>query len=745
MCDKKLLLAIFVLAAAATSAQVKTGIRPIDGLAHRILGDRDTLFEFVCQPDTIDYFQIEAIRKDKDTMFFIRYDCKIRITGNNDNSLATGLNYYLKHCAGVHVSWLACEPVELPSRFWSPYKPIRCEALVKKRFFLNYCTFGYTMTWWKWEQWERFIDWMALNGINMPLAITGQEAIWYEVWKEFGMTDEEIRSYFSGPAHLPWHRMANLDGFGGPLPMSWIEGQKELQQRIVTREREFNMTPVLPAFAGHVPARFAEMHPEADIRKLSGWCGFEPTRFLNSSDPLFPVIQKSFLEKQTALFGTDHLYGMDPFNEMDPPSWDPGYLADVAGNLYRSLTQNDSEARWLQMAWVFYYKRKSWTPERLRAYLTAVPPENLVLLDYFCEKTEVWRSTDGFYGQPFIWCYLGNFGGNTMLVGNINELEKKLAAALEEAGPGLTGIGSTLEAFDVSPQIYEYLFDRVWNRQADVRRWIDEWCRLRMGTDLHENKWQLLNDSIYKDWSYYGLGTQLVARPSLEGHGTYYTKPYYSYNNDTLKSICKAFITRYSLFSVGRNSFDYDLVNLFSQWAGNHFMDIRNDFTVAYRKRDIQAMERQVKLADQLFADVDSLLNTHPAFMLGPWIDAARDWGTTKAEKDYFEKQARTLITVWGGPVLNDYANRMWGGLIGDYYARRWDFFFEAVIQAVKEGKEFDEKVFGEELSKFEHAWAESHTKYPTVPQKVSCKTEVFTSESMTFSAARKIYDRWMK
>ncbi|MEI3155517.1 MAG: alpha-N-acetylglucosaminidase TIM-barrel domain-containing protein [Odoribacter sp.] len=53
-----------------------------------------------------------------------------------------------------------------------------------KRFFLNYCTFGYTMAWWQWRDWERFIDWMALNGVNMPLAITGQEAIWLKVWKK---------------------------------------------------------------------------------------------------------------------------------------------------------------------------------------------------------------------------------------------------------------------------------------------------------------------------------------------------------------------------------------------------------------------------------------------------------------------------------------------------------------------------------------------------------------------------------
>ena len=746
------ILTLLCCALCLTGAAQNKQNRPIDGLAHRILGDMDTWFIFEYQPDTVDYFQIEPI-SDKQTTF------KIRITGNNDNSLAVGLNYYLKHVAGVHVSWLLCEPIELPQQFQKPAAPIRKEALVKDRFFLNYCTYGYTMPWWKWPQWERFIDWMALNGINMPLAITGQEAVWYEVWKEFGMTDEEIRSYFSGPAHLPWHRMANLDGFGGPLPMSWLEGQKDLQQQIVAREREFNMTPVLPAFAGHVPKRFAEMHPDADIQQLSAWCGFEPTYFLNSADPLFAKIQKSFMDKEIALFGTDHIYGVDPFNEMDPPSWEPDYLANVSQNIYTSLQQADPAARWLQMTWVFYYKRKSWTPERLRAYLTAVPKDRLVLLDYFCEKTEVWRTTEGFYGQPFIWCYLGNFGGNTMLVGNINELEKKLNAALKEAGPNMTGIGSTLESFDVSPHIYEYLFDRVWNPQPDVHQWVDDWCTVRTGKDLLSGWWRLLIDSVYKDWSFYGLGTQLVARPTLEGHGTYYTKPYYSYSNDTLRIICEQLFKSSLALSLNVDSFyagkkdyfyfkdtyNYDLVNLFSQWMGNHFMDIRNDFTVAYKNRDIKEMKRQVKVANQLFDDVDALLNTHPAFMLGPWIEAARAWGTTEEEKDYYERQARTLLTIWGGPILNDYANRMWGGLVKDYYAKRWNLFFNAVIQAVKEGKEFDEKAFGDDLSQFEHAWTLKHTKYPVKPQPVKYSTSIIGSNYPTYCAANKIYDRWMK
>lgn len=36
--------------------------------------------------------------------------------------------------------------------------------------------------WWDWQRWEKEIDWMALQGINLPLAFTGQEAIWQKVF-----------------------------------------------------------------------------------------------------------------------------------------------------------------------------------------------------------------------------------------------------------------------------------------------------------------------------------------------------------------------------------------------------------------------------------------------------------------------------------------------------------------------------------------------------------------------------------
>ena len=154
--------------------------------------------------------------------------------------------------------------------------------------------------------------------------------MWYNVWRSMGMTDEQVRSYFTGPVYLPWHRMANIDVWCGPLPKEWLDGQVVLQQKILARERALNMRPVLPAFAGHVPKQLTELFPKADIKRLDPWDGFGEdyqTYFLNSEDPLYAKIQRKFLEEQTRLFGTDHIYGIDLFNEMEAPSYDCGHTS----------------------------------------------------------------------------------------------------------------------------------------------------------------------------------------------------------------------------------------------------------------------------------------------------------------------------------------------------------------------------------------------------------------------------------
>ena len=69
---------------------------------------------------------------------------------------------------------------------------------------------GYSTVWWNWTRWEREIDWMALNGINMPLAFEGQEKVMYDMLiEDFGFTDSELSTFMSGPAFLPWSVYSN--------------------------------------------------------------------------------------------------------------------------------------------------------------------------------------------------------------------------------------------------------------------------------------------------------------------------------------------------------------------------------------------------------------------------------------------------------------------------------------------------------------------------------------------------------
>ena len=405
-------------------------------------------------PQQASFFDFRLLNDTSTDSFTIKSEGnKIIISGNNANSMAVGLNHYLKNYCLTTISWYKDDPIELPKTLPNIPAEVTIKANVPTRFFLNYCTFGYSMTWWKWSDWEHFIDWMALNGINMPLAITGQEAIWYKVWSKLGLTDEEIRGYFTGPAHLPWHRMCNLDGWQSPLPKEWLSSQAELQEQIVAREREFNMQPVLPAFAGHVPAALKRVYPNIKTSRVSEWGGFADQyrcTFLNPMDSLYAIIQKEYLTEQTRLYGTNHIYGIDPFNEIDPPSWDTDSLGMMAKHIYESVAAVDPKAIWLQMTWLFYADIKHWTTPRIKSYLRSVPQDKLILLDYFCEYTEIWKQTDSYFGQPYLWCYLGNFGGNSFLSGPVKLVSERLADALKNGGSNLKGVGSTLEGIDLN-------------------------------------------------------------------------------------------------------------------------------------------------------------------------------------------------------------------------------------------------------------------------------------------------------
>ena len=99
------------------------------------------------------------------------------------------------------------------------------------------------------------------------------------------------------------------------------------------------MKPVLPAFTGHVPAAFKKKFPNSKLKQTNWTNGFADTYILDSEDPMFALIGKKFLQKQTELLGTDHLYSADTFNENEPPSDEPEFLSKLSARVYEGMRQ----------------------------------------------------------------------------------------------------------------------------------------------------------------------------------------------------------------------------------------------------------------------------------------------------------------------------------------------------------------------------------------------------------------------
>ena len=242
-------------------------------------------------PTHADRFEVEPVGREngKDVFEVEQVGSKIVLRGNNGVSVASALNHYLKHYAHCDISWNGTN-LDIPTPMPEVPQKVRVTTPYRYRHYFNYCTFNYTASWWDWDRWQWEIDFMALNGINMPLALTGQNSIWDKVYRSLGFTKEELDSFFSGPAYFTWFWMGNLDGWGGPLPERFMAFQEELQKKILARERELGMTPILPSFTGHVPPSFRKRFPEAKVHSTQWGINTNvapPVYILDPSEPLF--------------------------------------------------------------------------------------------------------------------------------------------------------------------------------------------------------------------------------------------------------------------------------------------------------------------------------------------------------------------------------------------------------------------------------------------------------------------------
>lgn len=560
-------------------------------------------------------------------------------------------------------------------------------------------TFSYTTAFWSWEDWELELGWLALRGVNLPLAWNGNEKILVEVFREIGLTDNEISDFLSGPAFQAWNRFGNIQGsWGGSLPQAWIDSQFDLQKQIVHRMVELGMTPVLPAFTGFVPRAMSRVLPGAALVNGSQWSGFSiqytNDTFLEPSDPAFSTIQKSFIHKQIAAYGNvTHIFTLDQYNENDPYSGYLDYLRNVTLNTWKSLKEADSPAIWLMQGWLFFSNSDFWTNERVEAYLSGVEEDSdMLILDLFSESQPQWQRTNSYYGKPWIWCELHDYGGNMGIYGQLDNVTINPVEALQDSST-LVGYGLIMEGQEGNEIMYDILLDQAWSKSPiDTETYFHDWVSTRYGQSKAIPKslysaWDIMRMTAYNNTN---LTSNAVSKsifelaPNITGlvNRTGHHPTTVNYDPSELE---KAWMLMYDAATGdpslwGISAFQYDMVDVTRQVMANYFITqyIALVDTWSANGTSTAIQDAGSKLL-ALLSDLDRVLATNDNFLLSRWVGEARSWATSvnaSSTVSFYEYNARNQITLWGPDgEITDYASKQWAGVVSSYYIPRWTIF----------------------------------------------------------------------
>lgn len=729
-------------------------------------------------------FTLSPSLNSRQEIFIIGTDgSKISINGSTLSAITTGLGWYLNNIANINITWNSLNEKadgEAYADFSSLPLPTADETHIcnaRYRYYLNYCTFGYSMTTWTWKRWQQEIDWMALHGINMPLQIVGLEEVWRKFLtmeqdgiRKYNYSDNDAKAFVAGPAFTAWWGMNNLEGWGGTgnngwggvQDDAWYTRQTTLAKNIVARQRELGMQPVLPGFSGMVPSNFTAKTGVATDNNGGGWCGFTRPYIIDPTAERFAEIAADYYACLKDVMGESQYYSMDPFHEGGSIS--SGKYSEAYTAIYEAMEAAKSGSQWVIQQW-------QWSGSQ-KLSLTSVPAGKLIVLDLFSDGRPAFNSYNGYAPQHAVFCAIPNFGGRSGVMGRLNNLADNYFS-FKDKFSSIKGIGAAPEAIEQTPVTYDLLFQLPWmDAKPDMAEWVKKYAVTRYGTDnaTVQEAWELLRQGVLN----YGADAiqgpvedVWAARPNLDASpastwgvtinnaGGTYTRARRQMLIDAIyKLLGEKDALGITKGSIHESNYLYDIVEFGGAVMADYAYDLLLGIKVAKENAgdnfatDVTYMARRDAFID-LITGMDTFRGTNLNFRLGKWTQEARDAagevaGAKTATADWYEyNNARTLITTWGDQTQNgglkDYSYRSWQGLLKDYYLPRWQYFFDHDCQ-------------GTDYFFFEWNWA--HGMQHSVGQTAKSTTRLTegqagysysrTPEGNTIDEARKLLNKYI-
>ncbi len=619
------------------------------------------------------------------------HSCKdgIEITGDSALSLLCGLNHYCRHILNIQLSWQN-PTATLPDVLPALNKPIFMQSPFHVRYYLNYCTYSYTMAFWDWERWEIELDLMALGGVNMALSLIGQETVLLETLLRLGMGKAQIRRYITGPAHLAWFFMGNMTEFGGDLTDEWFVDRLVLGNKIHSRMQELGIAPVLPGFYGVVPKELGELYPTSHILPQGKWCGFDRPGFVADTDPLFELFATTYYATQKELMGDiTRFFTAEPFHEGGDPSVVD--LPRFGKNVLTHMRNRRKDAIWVLQAW---------DSNPFMALFEQIEKNDILILNLLAGRiADFSQITNDFSSHPWVWCPVHSYGGRNPLYGFLRTMAREPIELVQSGQSAICGIGVSPESLETNPIFYDLFWDLTYhNTPIDMPDWLHGYVKRRysMVTPNTLKAWQLLEDSVYNSFVPQpgGVESMICARPDfgLKSASSWAAKSM-NYDIRFVLDAAKLLFADYDLLQAN-GAYRYDLIDVIKQALSNFSRTLYAKLMYLLGQKLYEDFFSSAQRFLQLIKFTDDLLNADEGFTLHRWLHAAKTYGEKYGQGEAFKTAALTQITLWGNKTasisLHDYANKEWGGLTGGFYYMRWEHFFKEIKSWLDSGNPLD-------------------------------------------------------
>lgn len=608
----------------------------------------------------------------KDVFVLYTEDQRLSIKASSGIAAVWGYNYFLKKYHNRTIGWgkQRNDDIILPK---IPNINEKVVATVRFRYFGNPNAFSYTFVWWDEYKWMQHVDWMALNGINVALAPVAQEAAWSRVYRKLGMTQDKIDQYFTGPTYLPFNRLGQLRGLGGPLPESWHQRQTEIQKAITTYMLDLGMIPVFPTFNGHVPRELSDFMSEKSTRfniyreqftdsKYSKYCC---DIFMDPEDALFQQVGRMFLTEITNGSPVTHLYYAEPFYQIRLEGFTKELATKTTQAIFSTLKYFDDGAVFIVQNTMWSTENSTWSDDIVQSVLTAVPKGRMLVLDMMFYKESYYKASTLYHGQPYVWNMLRPWGIYGRY-GDVQNINWDVYEARDQLNSTIVGLAVTPSVMEQNYMLVELVLEAAWrNTRPSLPDWLQQYAARRYGCEATAGAWTHLLNSIYRG---YFDDHFITHRPSLAyEHQSWF--PSYDLFEAWRKFVfvpddeCRRAGFEYDLIDVTRLALHYRARQL-------HFRMIRNQYGRTFGKLSREFLD--------LLRNIGYLLSSSDAFTLDEWLIAAKNMASNPEEKYLYEINSRDIFSSWL-KYPDTHVDRHRAELYLELYVPRWNTYFELV------------------------------------------------------------------